>query len=136
MSILQRAKTLKEKLEYCIPIAGNSPLLTVPSVFATAVFSRTSSSLLFLWAALLFPSPSTFYGRFWMDKSTKLCKIQVYHIPKFAFKWKIPQVSRLWKAVVACCGGLHFENLLLMFLLLPANGHLTGRSGTVFKVFE
>lgn len=138
MSILQRAVTLKGKLEYYIPITGNSSLLTVPRVFATAVFSRTSSSLLFLWAALLFPSSSTFYGCFWQPwilKSTQLCQIQVYQVPTFMFKRKIPWVSRQWKAVLACCR-LHFETLLLIFLPLPANGHLTGRSVPVLKVSE
>lgn len=138
LSILQRAVTLKGKLEYYIPITGNSSLLTVPRVFATAVFSRTSSSLLFLWAALLFPSSSPFYGCFWQPwilKSTQLCQIQVYWVPTFTFKRKLPWVSSQWKAVLACCG-LHFEMLLLMFLLLPTNGHLTGTSGPVLKVSE
>lgn len=49
LSILQRAMTLKGRWEYCIPITGNSSLLTVPSAFAIAVFSRTTWSLLLIW---------------------------------------------------------------------------------------
>lgn len=40
----------------------------------------------------------------------------VCHIHKFTFKWEIPKVSELWKAVLSYCGGLHLENLLLIFL--------------------
>lgn len=78
LPILQRAMTLEGRWEYCIPITGNSSLLTFPSTFATAAFSRTLL-LLFIWPVYfqVIPLFMAASGGFWVLKSVQFCQIQV-----------------------------------------------------------
>lgn len=127
LSILLRAVTLKGRWEYCIPITGNSSLLAVPSAFAIAVFSRTTWSLLFIWPVYfqVIPLFMATFGSFAYSNLYSFVKSRyVHHIHEFTFQWKILKVSMPWKAVLSYCDGLHLENLLLMFLLLPASVEL------------
>lgn len=134
LSVSQRAVTLKgEKLEYYIPNAGNSSLLTVPNSF-----SRTSFSLLLLWAVSLFPSLSTFYGYFWQPwmleshsfvKSRLSCP-QMYVYVEYSLGVKAVESSSSllgWAALfkVAC----HVSSV-------TRNGHLTYIFGPLLNVSE
>lgn len=68
-----------------------------------------SKAFQFLWLLSEAFEYSTLYS---FVKSWYVC-----HFHKFTFKWKIPKVSVLWKAILSYCGGLHLENLLLMLLV-------------------